>query len=105
MGFFGFVAFCVEAHPDNNPGAVYDNLRGLQGWMHDWAKGLTTFLGRGLFYIFQGCVTIASSKMLSLGLVVGVYMIVAGTSCLALHVKHHAHRREEPSMDYIAVGA
>merc|ERR1719382_99970 len=39
--FFGIVTIVTETHPDNGTPALYDNLKSVQQWMLEWAKGLT----------------------------------------------------------------
>jgi len=86
MVFFGLVTCITELHADATP-QLYENFRTTQKWMHDWALGLTTLWGRGLFHIFQGSLAIAASSSLGLGIVTGCYMLVMGFIYLYLHFK------------------
>merc|ERR1711948_134323 len=97
--FFGVVTCITESHPQNNPASIYETFKGLQEWMHEWAKGLTMLVGRGLFYIFQGVLAIVSSGYISLGILIGVYMIVVGIVCISVHIKDSYACRQ----DYIRV--
>merc|ERR1711948_115842 len=86
--FFGVVTCITESHPQNNGASVYESV-----------KGFPMLVGRGLFYIFQGLLTIVSSSLLSVGIVIGTYMTVVGVICIGVHIKDsHASRQ-----DYIRV--
>mmetsp|Transcript_21026 Transcript_21026/g.45523 ORF Transcript_21026/g.45523 Transcript_21026/m.45523 type:complete len:168 (-) Transcript_21026:18-521(-) len=95
MVFFGVVTCITETHPENIP-MVHENLKSTQIWMHEWAKGLTTLQGRGLFYIFQGCLAFVSSSTISLGMVIGVYMSVAGALCISMHLRQETRYSSIP---------
>lgn len=97
--FFGIVTIITESHPDNWP-PLYGMLHSIQEWMHEWAMGLTMLIGRGLFYIFQGSLIILSSSLLSLGLFVGLYMMLVGSICV---FQHWQEVRSGPREDYIRV--
>ena len=47
-------------------------------------KGLTQVWGRGLFYIFQGTLTLSSLSLVNM--VVGAYLSLVGLMCLAHHL-------------------
>jgi len=98
MVFFGVVTCISEIHPDVTP--MHDHLQGIQVWMHDWAKGLTLLWGRGAFYIFQGLLILFSSTLISVGLVIGIYMLIMGAINIKLHFKRHPRAVRE---DYIRV--
>ncbi|CAJ1426403.1 unnamed protein product [Effrenium voratum] len=86
MVFFGAVTVVTESHP-SFASQLHETLLPLQKWMHEWAKGLTMLWGRGLFYLFQGTLCMLSASLLSLGLLIGVYMMVMGLVCLQIHYK------------------
>merc|ERR1711920_350936 len=96
---FGLVTVIAECHPENGTPALYEKVKRVQQWIYDWFRALTTMLGRGLFYIFQGSLAIASSSVMSAGLVIGVYMILAGVVCIVLHVKQSYGNQQ----DYIRI--
>jgi len=101
---FGVVTCISELHPgflgqgDHLP----DLVDHFQRWLHEWAKGLTLIGGRGLFYIFQGSLVIVSSSALSLGLIVGLYMLAIGFLCISLHFKMHPGHSSRQE-DYVRV--
>merc|ERR1712137_1168160 len=54
--------------------------------VHEWASGLTTFWGRGVFYMFQGLLTWASVDMpFTPGFPLGFFMLFSGFTCINLH--------------------
>mmetsp|Transcript_58709 Transcript_58709/g.109928 ORF Transcript_58709/g.109928 Transcript_58709/m.109928 type:complete len:172 (-) Transcript_58709:44-559(-) len=81
MVFFGAVTCITETRP-TFAGQLHDVLQGVQRWMHEWCRGLTLIWGRGLFYIFQGTFCLLSSGLLSLGLLIGLYLMLVGLICL-----------------------
>ncbi|CAE7941276.1 Abcb10 [Symbiodinium necroappetens] len=99
MVFFGAVTCITEARP-TFAAQLHDTVQGVQRWMHEWAKGLTLLWGRGLFYIFQGAFCLLSSGLLSLGLIIGAYMLVIGLLCLKVGYRRHV---QSTSADYIRI--
>ena len=99
MVFFGAVTCVTEARP-TFAAQLHDTVQGVQRWMHEWAKGLTLIWGRGLFYIFQGTFCVLSSSLLSLGILIGAYMLVIGLVCLKVGYKRHM---ASASPDYIRI--
>lgn len=98
--FFGLVTCITELHPDTSPD-LYRTFWGVQRWMHEWAKGLTTLWGRGLFNIFQGALACVGSGLLSFGILVGMYMIFMGLVYLRLHFRAPLSRTTQE--DYIRI--
>eukprot|EP00415_Alexandrium_ostenfeldii_P003865 UN3865 len=82
--FFGIVT-CMTELDEDWCGPLHGWLHQRQKWMHEWALGLTLLWGRGLFYLFQGTLVLVASSLLSLGLIIGVYMMVAGALCINQH--------------------
>eukprot|EP00933_Yihiella_yeosuensis_P065942 TRINITY_DN69966_c0_g1_i1.p1 TRINITY_DN69966_c0_g1~~TRINITY_DN69966_c0_g1_i1.p1 ORF type:complete len:173 (+),score=15.21 TRINITY_DN69966_c0_g1_i1:57-575(+) len=99
MVLFGVVTCVTESHPELHP-AMHDVLEKIQAWMHEWAKGLTLLWGRGLFYIFQGSLAMVSSGLISVGLIVGAYMIAMGAVCISMHFRN---KGKVPNGDYIRI--
>eukprot|EP00931_Biecheleriopsis_adriatica_P107200 TRINITY_DN81540_c0_g1_i1.p1 TRINITY_DN81540_c0_g1~~TRINITY_DN81540_c0_g1_i1.p1 ORF type:complete len:171 (+),score=32.70 TRINITY_DN81540_c0_g1_i1:58-570(+) len=98
MVFFGIVTCVTESHSGLSP-ELHEKFASTQEWMHEWAKGLTMLWGRGLFYVFQGTLCILSSSNLSLGVLIGAYLMVMGAVCINLHFR----RRKEVPDDYIRI--
>eukprot|EP00443_Scrippsiella_acuminata_P131627 CAMPEP_0115577120 /NCGR_PEP_ID=MMETSP0272-20121206/2908_1 /TAXON_ID=71861 /ORGANISM="Scrippsiella trochoidea, Strain CCMP3099" /LENGTH=341 /DNA_ID=CAMNT_0003011921 /DNA_START=46 /DNA_END=1072 /DNA_ORIENTATION=- len=94
--FFGLVTCITELHPDVSPD-MYASFFKLQKFMHEWAKGLTTLWGRGLFHLFQGTLAMLSSG--DLGVLIGLYMMVIRVHLAALQ----AARARAPQEDYIQI--
>lgn len=92
--FFGLVTCLTELDEDWCGPNVHGWLHQRQKWMHEWALGLTMLWGRGLFYIFQGTIALVSSSLLSLGLMIGIYMLIAGILCLNQHFRDH-HKQSQ----------
>eukprot|EP00405_Crypthecodinium_cohnii_P013344 CAMPEP_0206428442 /NCGR_PEP_ID=MMETSP0324_2-20121206/5669_1 /ASSEMBLY_ACC=CAM_ASM_000836 /TAXON_ID=2866 /ORGANISM="Crypthecodinium cohnii, Strain Seligo" /LENGTH=302 /DNA_ID=CAMNT_0053893975 /DNA_START=54 /DNA_END=962 /DNA_ORIENTATION=- len=82
--FFGMVTVVTELHADTTP-ELHRTFFGVQKWMYQWAKGLTTLWGRGLFNIFQGALAYVGSGTMGFGMLLGVYMIVMGVVYIYLH--------------------
>lgn len=57
-------------------------LKKAQGFIYEFSKFLTTFGGRGLFYLFQGSLAISLTGM-SLQFLLGCYMFFVGALCIA----------------------
>lgn len=78
---FGLVTCVIEAPLDwVDKGG---KLKRAQGFIHEFAKFLTTFGGRGLFYLFQGSLSLSQS-WLSLSFFLALYMFLLGLICIAL---------------------
>jgi len=92
--FFGIVTCVTELDEDWCGGNVHSWLHQRQKWMHEWALGLTMLWGRGLFYVFQGVLALVSSSLLSVGVVIGLYMVVSGGLCINQHFKEHRHHQQ-----------
>ncbi len=60
----------------------FDRL-GVIPMVDTYCKGLTFVWGRGLFYIFQGTLTLSSLTILNM--IVGFYLCMVGCLCLAHH--------------------
>jgi len=94
--FFGVVTCVTELDEDWCTPQVHRWLHERQKWMHDWALALTLLWGRALFYVFQGTLACVSAKSLfSVGLVVGLWMVLCGLLCLNQH--YMEHRRDSAS--------
>lgn len=105
MVFFGLVTCVTELHDDILPD-LYKSMIGVQAWMHEWAKGLTTLWGRGLFNLFQGALALSSSGPLGLGVLVGIYMMIMGLAYLYLHHHSPGQPRQQDSLDgYVMVNS
>lgn len=64
------------------------DVRNYQALIHEWAAGLKTFWGRGVFYVFQGLLTWASVDLpFTPGMPIGMYMMGVGVLCLNLHLQ------------------
>merc|ERR1712232_107293 len=98
--FFGLVTCLTELHQDVSPD-MYAAFFKLQKVMHEWAKGLTTLWGRGLFHIFQGTLAMLSSGSLDLGILIGLYMVVMGVVYIWLYFRQP--RTRAPQEDYIQI--
>merc|ERR1712113_1030568 len=102
--FFGLVTCISEVNSDVLP-VVHVAIEHYQNWMHEWALGLTELWGRGLFYLFQGTLALVSSQsILSLGIIVGPYMIIMGIYFLYLYKQRHGKADDKPlppQFDYI----
>jgi len=85
--FFGLVTILNELEHEFAP-HVSQTLYDVKTWMRQWAKGLTTLWGRGLFYFFQGTMALAGSTSGKLGEIVGVYMIFMGIACFRVHFRN-----------------
>merc|ERR1719277_2009459 len=57
-------------------------LQRAQAFIYDFAKFLTTFGGRGLFYLFQGSLALSLTGI-SLQFLLGCYMVFLGLICIA----------------------
>uniref|UniRef100_A0A7S2DLG9 Uncharacterized protein n=1 Tax=Alexandrium andersonii TaxID=327968 RepID=A0A7S2DLG9_9DINO len=101
--FFGFVTCLTELDEEWAGPQVHGWLHQRQKWMHEWALGLTMLWGRGLFYIFQGTLCVVSSSLFSLGLIIGVYMMVTGFLCLNQHFRDR-HKHGEPGRGLLPGG-
>eukprot|EP00747_Dinoflagellata_sp_TGD_P197789 gnl/TRDRNA2_/TRDRNA2_69590_c0_seq1.p1 gnl/TRDRNA2_/TRDRNA2_69590_c0~~gnl/TRDRNA2_/TRDRNA2_69590_c0_seq1.p1 ORF type:complete len:165 (+),score=28.40 gnl/TRDRNA2_/TRDRNA2_69590_c0_seq1:99-593(+) len=93
---FGIVTCVSETHAEF-AGGLHNAIEQTQKWMHEWAKGLTMLWGRGLFYIFQGALTLSASSLFSFGFIVGIYMMLMGAMCMSMHFKM------QPKENYIMV--
>jgi len=78
---FGFTAMVLEASPSLT--TTYVSIERLQRIFHDYAKFLTLLWGRGCFYIYIGAHIMYLSSLISLGTVLGIYMLIMGAFYLA----------------------
>mmetsp|Transcript_97219 Transcript_97219/g.261201 ORF Transcript_97219/g.261201 Transcript_97219/m.261201 type:complete len:199 (-) Transcript_97219:24-620(-) len=77
------------------------DIKNYQALIHEWAAGLKTFWGRGVFYVFQGLLTWASVDLpFTPSMPVGLYMMGAGALCFNLHLQ----RRPVPHVPAPPVG-
>merc|ERR1719203_388327 len=77
---FGLITCILEA-PEEWV-SKNDKLKNGQRIIHEYCKFLTTFGGRGLFYLFQGSLAISLTGV-SLQLFLGIYMGFVGLMCIA----------------------
>lgn len=78
---FGFTTMVLEASPSLI--STYASIERLQRIFHDNVKFLTLLWGRGCFYVYIGAHIIYLSNYISLGMLLGVYMVVMGAFYLA----------------------
>merc|ERR1712217_295474 len=83
--FFGLVTVASEVKPDFAPMA-HQHLESWQEWLYEWSMGLKELWGRGLFYLFQGTLTVLSCRSLfPLGSIAGPGMMILGVYFLCLY--------------------
>jgi len=90
-----------------------NQLKKAQAFIYEFSKFLTTFGGRGLFYLFQGSLALSLTGI-SLQFVLGCYMFFLGVLCIGaqygLKVDSSPGRMEANSpgldrdSDYIKIG-
>ncbi|CAE8635112.1 unnamed protein product [Polarella glacialis] len=78
---FGLTVCVIEAPPEWVDKS--EKLKNAQRFISEFAKFLSTFGGRGLFYLFQGSLS-ASLTSLSLSWLLGMYMCGLGLLCVAM---------------------
>mmetsp|Transcript_78585 Transcript_78585/g.138519 ORF Transcript_78585/g.138519 Transcript_78585/m.138519 type:complete len:191 (-) Transcript_78585:97-669(-) len=78
---FGLTVCVIEAPPEWVDKS--EKLKKAQRFIREFAKFLTTFGGRGLFYLFQGSLDLALNSV-SLTFFVGCYMCCMGVLCIAM---------------------
>eukprot|EP00933_Yihiella_yeosuensis_P028319 TRINITY_DN22133_c0_g3_i1.p1 TRINITY_DN22133_c0_g3~~TRINITY_DN22133_c0_g3_i1.p1 ORF type:complete len:197 (-),score=42.96 TRINITY_DN22133_c0_g3_i1:170-760(-) len=79
---FGFTVCVIEAPQEwveKSP-----RLEKAQKFIFEFAKFLTTFGGRGAFYLFQGSLALSITSMASLSFILGFYMSGLGVLCIAM---------------------
>eukprot|EP00929_Paragymnodinium_shiwhaense_P016280 TRINITY_DN124541_c0_g1_i1.p1 TRINITY_DN124541_c0_g1~~TRINITY_DN124541_c0_g1_i1.p1 ORF type:complete len:203 (-),score=48.94 TRINITY_DN124541_c0_g1_i1:103-711(-) len=79
---FGAGTCVIEAPEEWVP--KYQRLQRMQAFTHRHAKFLTTFGGRGLFYIFQGSLALSLSGVMSLSGILAMYMFLLGVMCIMM---------------------
>merc|ERR1712222_213065 len=79
-----------------------NNVAKIQKFIHEHAKFLTTFGGRGLFYLFQGSLVLSLGDMF-LSIVIGCYMFLLGVVCIAMQYGFLKDARGDHRGDYIHV--
>jgi len=82
--FFG-LATCILEAPKEWVRTSY-KLQDFQSTIHEYAKFLSTFGGRGLFYLFQGSLAISLTGV-SPQFLLGWYMFGTGLLCIAAQYK------------------
>eukprot|EP00811_Abedinium_folium_P012081 NODE_21197_length_764_cov_10.383046.p2 GENE.NODE_21197_length_764_cov_10.383046~~NODE_21197_length_764_cov_10.383046.p2 ORF type:complete len:180 (-),score=48.83 NODE_21197_length_764_cov_10.383046:89-628(-) len=81
---FGVTTCAIELH-EKHCGTRFDHLK---HWVHNWAKGLETHVGRGLFYIFQGNLALMGEGLgVGGGTVIGVFLILLGFIRILTHYR------------------
>lgn len=96
--FFGLATCVIEAPLDWVNASP--TLEKAQRFIHEYAKFLTTFGGRGLFYLFQGSLSLSQS--LSLSSLLALYMFGLGIICIAMQYgwkSEHPWLRSDTSPD------
>mmetsp|Transcript_21234 Transcript_21234/g.59328 ORF Transcript_21234/g.59328 Transcript_21234/m.59328 type:complete len:199 (-) Transcript_21234:183-779(-) len=78
---FGIATCFIEAPEDWVRKS--QRLQQTQAFFHEFARFLTTFGGRGLFYLFQGTLAMSMTTV-SLSYVLALYMFVLGALCIAM---------------------
>eukprot|EP00931_Biecheleriopsis_adriatica_P107239 TRINITY_DN81590_c0_g1_i1.p1 TRINITY_DN81590_c0_g1~~TRINITY_DN81590_c0_g1_i1.p1 ORF type:complete len:190 (-),score=38.90 TRINITY_DN81590_c0_g1_i1:73-642(-) len=78
---FGFTVCVIEAPLEWVEKSA--KLSKARSFIHEFAKFLETFGGRGLFYIFQGSIDVSLNSF-SLTTLVGCYMCGAGLLCIGM---------------------
>eukprot|EP00435_Cladocopium_sp_Y103_P064151 s469_g25.t2 len=101
---FGLVVCVLEAPPEWLGSNA--RLEKAQRFIHEFAKFLTTFGGRGLFYLFQGSIDL-SLDTYSLTFLVGCYMCCMGGVCIGMQYgllpEYHRDRDPVQANDYIHI--
>ncbi|CAJ1420023.1 unnamed protein product [Effrenium voratum] len=102
---FGLVVCVLEAPPEWMRSNA--RLQKAQRFIHDFAKFLTTFGGRGLFYVFQGSLDLTLDTY-SLTFLVGCYMCCMGAVNIAMQyglIPEQCRRDPAPDVarDYIHI--
>eukprot|EP00928_Gymnodinium_smaydae_P014751 TRINITY_DN15425_c0_g3_i1.p1 TRINITY_DN15425_c0_g3~~TRINITY_DN15425_c0_g3_i1.p1 ORF type:complete len:209 (+),score=37.69 TRINITY_DN15425_c0_g3_i1:53-628(+) len=78
---FGVATLLIEAPKDWVDRSM--KLDNAQKFVHEFAHFLTTFGGRGLFYLFQGSLTLSAPE-LSFSFLLAIYMFGLGALCIAM---------------------
>jgi len=78
---FGFIAMVLEASPSLT--STYASIERLQKLVHDYVKFLTLLWGRGCFYVYIGAHIMYLSTLVSIGTLLGLYMVIMGMFYLA----------------------
>eukprot|EP00747_Dinoflagellata_sp_TGD_P184853 gnl/TRDRNA2_/TRDRNA2_40885_c0_seq1.p1 gnl/TRDRNA2_/TRDRNA2_40885_c0~~gnl/TRDRNA2_/TRDRNA2_40885_c0_seq1.p1 ORF type:complete len:192 (-),score=49.14 gnl/TRDRNA2_/TRDRNA2_40885_c0_seq1:171-746(-) len=103
---FGLVTCIIESPPEWLQQS--EKLQRAQSFVHEFAKFLTTLGGRGLFYLFQGSLSMTFSW--SLSFLLALYMFFMGVVCILMQygidvpgVKRVEDSTEKKNGDYIYV--
>jgi len=67
----------------------HERLEHAQKFVHDYMKFLTTFGGRGLFYLFQGSLAMSMTGVGMMALLLGLYMMGMGFLCVGMQYGYH----------------
>eukprot|EP00811_Abedinium_folium_P012882 NODE_21965_length_728_cov_6.637271.p1 GENE.NODE_21965_length_728_cov_6.637271~~NODE_21965_length_728_cov_6.637271.p1 ORF type:complete len:183 (+),score=56.74 NODE_21965_length_728_cov_6.637271:79-627(+) len=81
---FGVITCIIELH-ERICGNRFDSLKHS---VHNWARGLETHVGRGLFYIFQGNLALMGEGLgVGGGTIIGVFLIFLGFIRILTHFR------------------